>query len=335
MKRFVDRAKIKVIAGKGGDGAVSFRREKYIPKGGPDGGDGGDGGSVWIIADPSKNTLLDFRYKPVFKAKNGEPGKGKKMHGKKGEDLHIKVPVGTVIYDAFTNEPIADLDEPGKKILIAKGGKGGRGNARFATPVNRAPRFAERGEPGEEKELILELKLIADVGLVGLPNAGKSTLLARISAAKPKIAPYPFTTLIPNLGVVRVDELTSFVVADIPGLIEGAHRGIGLGDEFLRHIERTKLLVYLLDLSEDFKRHFKILREELGKYSEKLLEKPFIVAGNKIDLPDAREKIPIFEKTFKNYQSIVISAATGENVGKLVKLLARNLQNLKAIKCSQ
>ena len=293
MARFIDQVKIRVKAGDGGHGCVSFRREKFVPKGGPDGGDGGDGGDVILVADPQIHTLYDFYYKAEFKAENGKPGMGKKMKGKDGEDLILKVPVGTIVKDAETGEIIADLVKPGQRVILAKGGKGGKGNARFTTPTRQAPRIATPGTPGEEKTLILELKLIADVGLVGLPNAGKSTFLSRVSAAKPKIADYPFTTLHPNLGVVKLFDEKTFIIADIPGLIEGAHKGIGLGHDFLKHIERTRVLLYLLDASkgEEVLKDFEILKKELELFNPELLKKDYLIALNKIDLiPDYEER---------------------------------------------
>ena len=287
MARFVDRVKIYVKAGDGGPGCVSFRREKYVPRGGPDGGDGGDGGDVILLADPQLLTLYDFYHQVHFRAENGRPGQGKKMKGRDGEDLILRVPVGTVVMDAETGEVLGDLTEPYQTLVVARGGKGGRGNAHFATPTRQAPRFAEPGKPGEERWLILELKLIADVGLVGLPNAGKSTLLSRISAARPKIADYPFTTLEPNLGVVKLPEGETFVVADLPGLIEGAHKGVGLGHEFLRHIERTKVLLFVLSVDrEDLYADYQTLRKELELYNPALLQKDHLIAINKVDLLD-------------------------------------------------
>ena len=320
---FIDVAKIHLKAGKGGDGAVAFRREKYEPSGGPFGGDGGDGGSIILQGDEGIRTLMDFRYKRHYKAENGENGKTKKQYGRKGQDLILKVPVGTLVKDAETGKVIVDIKEHNQRFVIARGGRGGRGNAKFATPTRRAPRFAEPGEKGEERTVILELKLLADVGLVGFPNVGKSTILSILSDAKPKIANYHFTTLNPNLGVVRVDDEKSFVMADIPGLIEGAHEGAGLGLDFLRHVERTRLLVHVLDASgmegrdpiEDF---YKI-NEELFLYSEKLKEKPQIIVCNKMDLPEAKEWLEKIKEEFepKGYKIHPISAATGEGVQQL------------------
>ncbi len=320
---FIDVAKINLKAGKGGDGVVAFRREKYEPSGGPYGGDGGDGGNIIIIADEGIRTLMDFRYKRSYKAENGENGKTKKQFGKKGQDLILKVPVGTLVKDASTNKVIVDIKENGQTYVIVKGGKGGRGNAKFATPTRQAPRFAEPGSKGEEKDVILELKLLADVGLVGFPNVGKSTILSILSEARPKIANYHFTTLKPNLGVVKVDEEKSFVIADIPGLIEGAHEGAGLGHDFLRHVERTRVLVHVLDTSglegrdpiEDF---YKI-NEELVHYNSKLSEKLQIIAANKMDLSESEEWLTRIKKEFepKGYKIYPISAATGEGIAKL------------------
>src|SRR5215813_2360664 len=283
---FIDRAKIHVKGGDGGNGVTAFRREKFVPRGGPSGGDGGNGGSVYIESSEGVNTLLHFRYNPEHQAERGRHGEGSKRHGANGEDITLQVPVGTVITDELTGEVIHDFTCVGEKILIAAGGRGGRGNAQFASPVNRAPRHHEEGRVGQERRLTLELKLIADVGLVGLPNAGKSTLISRISAARPKIADYPFTTLEPNLGVVDLGDFKTFVVADIPGLIEGAHRGAGLGDRFLRHVERTRLLLHLIDAADPDREPidaYRVLRNELKLYDPSLLEKPEIIAFTKID----------------------------------------------------
>lgn len=339
MARFVDQAKIYVEAGNGGPGCVSFRREKYVPRGGPDGGDGGDGGDVILVADPQVHTLYDFYHQVHFKAENGKPGRGKKMKGKDGEDLILRVPVGTVVKDAETGEILGDLVKPGQTLVVARGGRGGRGNAHFATPTRQAPRFAEPGTPGEKRWLILELKLIADVGLVGLPNAGKSTFLSAVSSARPKIADYPFTTLEPNLGVVYLPDGETFVVADIPGLIEGAHRGVGLGHEFLRHIERTRVLLFILDISrgEEIKRDFELLREELRLYNPGLLEKPFLIALNKIDLLPEDErpgKIEELKALFSpDLRSIIypISAVTGEGIRPLLFVLAEKIKSIREV----
>ncbi|HCD09288.1 MAG: GTPase ObgE [Thermoanaerobacter sp.] len=320
---FIDTARIYIKAGDGGNGIISFRREKYVAYGGPDGGDGGKGGDVIFIADPNLSTLLDFKYRKKYIAQNGENGRGKNQYGKNGEDLYIKVPVGTLIINDETGEIIADLVKPNQKAIVLRGGKGGRGNAKFATPTLKTPRFAESGEKGKEMWVRLELKLLADVGLIGFPNAGKSTLLASCTRAKPKIANYPFTTLTPNLGVVE-HKGKSFVMADIPGLIEGAHRGEGLGHDFLRHIERTKMLIHVVDVSasegrdpiEDFEK----INEELKLYSERLLTLPQIVAANKIDIQSGKENFPAFEKEIKKrgYEVYPISALTKVGIDKLL-----------------
>lgn len=320
---FIDIAKINLKAGKGGDGAVAFRREKYEPAGGPYGGDGGDGGNIIIQGDEGIRTLMDFRYKRSYKAENGENGRTKKQFGKKGQDLILRVPVGTLVKDEETGKVIVDIKEHNQSFIIAKGGRGGRGNAKFTTSTRQAPRFAEPGIKGEEKNTILELKLLADVGLIGFPNVGKSTILSILSEAKPKIANYHFTTLTPNLGVVKVDEEKSFVIADIPGLIEGAHEGVGLGHDFLRHVERTKLLVHVLDSSgiegrnpiEDF---YKI-NEELTQYNPKLKDKLQIIAANKIDLPQSEEWIDKLKEEFEplGYKIFSLSAATMKGINEL------------------
>lgn len=325
---FIDRAKIYVKAGHGGSGCVSFRREKYIPKGGPDGGDGGRGGSVIIKANPNLSTLLDFQYQPHYRAQRGEHGKGSNKHGKNGKDKIIKVPLGTVIKDTQAGTIIGDLEHEGQFIIAAKGGRGGRGNARFVSATHQAPREWEPGEVVEEKILELELKLIADVGLVGLPNAGKSTLLSKLSAAKPKIADYPFTTLAPNLGIVKYRDVGSFGLADIPGLIEGAHAGKGLGIEFLRHVERTKILVVLIECtSNDLKADYFVLQEELRKYNPKLLEQPRIIALTKIDLCQSGNFLEI-EKTIGSY-ICKISSFTGDGLSELKDLIWKKLVDLR------
>jgi len=310
---FADTAEIKVKAGNGGHGCASFRREKFIPKGGPDGGNGGNGGSVIFEADENMNTLVNFVSKKHFSAKNGQAGQGRNKAGKHGEDMILKVPVGTLIYDKTTGGQIADLLEHGQQAIGAKGGLGGKGNSNFATSVRQAPDFAELGEPGEEKEIKMELKLIADVAIIGYPSVGKSTLISRISNARPKIADYPFTTLVPNLGVVKAGG-SDFVVADIPGLIEGAHKGKGLGVEFLKHIERTKILVHLLDITRDDLRHdYSKLNEELKLYSKELAKKPQIVVVNKIDtsIPEIEDEA---KKEFKKESPLFISAVSGEGI---------------------
>ncbi|MDP2167799.1 MAG: GTPase ObgE [Thermodesulfovibrionales bacterium] len=328
--RFVDYVGCRVKAGHGGKGSVSFRREKYIPKGGPDGGDGGRGGHVIFQADGQLNTLLDLRYKHLYEAENGEAGRKKKMHGKDGEDLIIRVPVGTIIKDALTNELIADMDAEGRQALVAKAGRGGLGNSHFATPTRQTPRYAQPGEEGEEQELIVELKLLADVGLIGLPNAGKSTLISVISSARPKIADYPFTTLTPNLGVVKVMDIRSFVVADIPGLIEGAHKGAGLGFQFLRHVERTSVLLHLVDVSVmtsgDPVESFKSVEKELALYSPALLEKPRAVSATKVDIKDGKklDRLSKYCKTNK-IDFFPISAVRNEGIEKLVLYLAKKV----------
>ena len=319
----IDRVEIYVKAGDGGNGVVSFRREKFVPLGGPDGGDGGNGGSVYLVGDEGVSTLLAFRYKKQFRAERGDHGKGKNMHGKRGEDLFIKVPLGTQVRlktEAGSGTLVADVVEHEQQILVAKGGKGGRGNTHFATATNQAPRTAEKGKPGEEKRLVLDLKLIADVGIIGYPNAGKSTLLSAVSQARPKIADYPFTTIEPVLGVVAMG-YQSFVAADIPGIIEGAHEGRGLGLDFLRHIERTKALIHLVDgSSEDPVADFKKVEAELVSYEPSLKERPRIIAVNKIDLPQVRARMPQLEREFQEMGMSVhfISGASGEGVRELM-----------------
>jgi len=329
--QFVDYAKIHVKAGDGGRGCVSFRREKYVPRGGPNGGDGGRGGHVLIRATSKLNTLLDFKYKREYKAERGGHGKGKNMNGKDGESLVIPVPVGTVIKNAETGGIIADLDSEGSLFVLAKGGRGGMGNAHFATPVRKAPRFAQPGEKGEERWLILELKLLADVGLIGLPNAGKSTLISVISSARPKIADYPFTTLIPNLGVVKMSNFKSFVVADIPGLIEGAHKGAGLGAQFLRHVERTSVLLHLIDVSNmaegDPVENFKKINRELELYSTALLEKQQAVVATKLDVVDKKRLDRLKEYCKINtIDFFPLSAVTGKGIKELLPYLAEKVE---------
>lgn len=320
---FFDKAKVFVKGGDGGNGAVAFRREKYVPLGGPNGGDGGAGGSVIFVADEGLRTLVDFRYQRHYKADRGEHGQGKGMHGRGAEDLIVRVPVGTVIKDSESGEFIADMVENGQRLEVASGGRGGRGNARFANATNKAPHLSEKGEPGEERWVNLELKLLADVGLVGFPNAGKSTLISRISAAKPKIADYPFTTIVPNLGVVRMPDGDSFVVADIPGLIEGAHQGAGLGHEFLRHIERTRILVHVVDISgsegRDPIEDFRAVNRELEAYNPALAKRPQIVAANKTDLPGAEINLERCKSEFgESYDIFPISAVTGDGLDPLL-----------------
>jgi GTPase len=318
--QFIDEARISVKAGDGGNGCISFRHEKYIPKGGPDGGNGARGGSVIIRADRQLNTLLDFKYKRSYRAERGENGRGKDQGGKSGKDEVIKVPCGTLVRDALKGKTIVDLLHDGDEFIIAHGGKGGRGNGEFATPTNQAPRFAEPGTPGEERELILELKLLADVGLVGFPNAGKSTLISVVSAAKPKIADYPFTTLTPNLGLVRYAGGSSFVIADIPGLIEGAHEGKGLGIQFIRHIERTRVLVFLVESnSEEPKKDYKILLNELASYNPAITKKKKIVALTKMDIVNETDKKKLVKIKFgRGVVTIPISAVSGEGLRELL-----------------
>lgn len=332
--QFIDYVKIHVKAGDGGRGCVSFRREKYVPRGGPNGGDGGKGGHVIIKATENLNTLLDLRYHHQYHAKRGEHGKGKNMHGKNADDLVIPVPVGTVIKDGETGDILADLDAGGKEAVVAKGGRGGLGNAHFATPTRQAPRFAQGGEEGEEKTLIIELKLLADVGLIGLPNAGKSTLISVISSARPKIADYPFTTLIPNLGVVKLEDFRSFVVADIPGLIEGAHRGVGLGFQFLRHVERTSMLLHLVDISvmstsDPVDDLFKI-NKELELYGETLTEKPQTVVATKLDIADKKRLDRLSQYCKDNMvEFFAVSAMTGKGTEKLIKYVSKKIEGLR------
>jgi GTP-binding protein len=325
---FIDYAEIEVAAGNGGDGAITFRREKYVPKGGPSGGNGGNGGNIILKADPNLFTLLDFRYKRKYKAQNGEPGGSSKKDGKFGEDVAIKIPVGTIVKNAETGKVIFDLNKAEQEVVLAKGGKGGKGNSNFATPTNQAPRKAEPGKEGESLRVILELKLIADVGLVGFPNAGKSTLISRISAAKPKIADYPFTTLTPNLGIVKYKEYKSFTVADIPGIIKGAHEGKGLGLKFLKHIERTRILLFLIDITSDnFQKDYDILFNELKSYSTKLAEKRKIISLSKADLSGDRDLRKIAKKKLKNSDSpiLIFSSATGKGIPELLDYLWNEL----------
>lgn len=318
--KFIDSAEIYVRSGDGGRGHISFRREKYVPKGGPDGGNGGKGGDIVFVASNDLNTLLDFHYKRKYTAENGKPGEKANRSGRDGKDLKIKVPIGTMIYNADTGELLADLTADKQQVVIAKGGRGGLGNANFATPTNQAPRFAQPGEPGVELNLRLELKLLADVGLVGFPNVGKSTLISVISAAKPKIADYPFTTLVPNLGVVKIDEYKSFVVADIPGLIEGASMGKGLGHQFLKHIERTRLLVFLLDInSENIIKDYEILSNELELYNIDLTYKPRIICISKCDTVDSQrlDEISKIIVDSRYPEQLLISSITQMNIEKL------------------
>lgn len=331
---FVDYTKIIIKSGDGGNGAVSFRREKYVAAGGPDGGDGGKGGDIYFIVDPDSNTLIDFRYNKKFKAKNGENGSGAHKYGKSGEDLLIKVPKGTVVKDAETGKILADLSEEGEKKLILPGGRGGKGNSHFATSTRQVPRFAQDGEKGLEKEVVLELKLLADVGLIGFPNVGKSTLLSRVTAATPKIANYHFTTLFPNLGVVKSEYGDSFVIADIPGVIEGASEGVGLGLQFLRHIERTRLLLHIIDCSgtegRDPVSDFNIINNELKKYSEKLAQRKQIIVASKIDVMQDDTGYKALEKIAKenSIEIFKISAVTGEGLKELFSYVSKILKTL-------
>src|SRR5438128_1665884 len=336
---FYDHTKIYVKAGDGGNGSIHFRREKFVPFGGPDGGDGGRGGSIYMQASCNLNTLIDYRYRQHFKATSGGAGARQKKHGSKGEDLILTVPCGTVIRDAETNELIADLVDEGQLVMVARGGRGGLGNVHFATATHQAPREAQRGEPGEERWLLLELRLVADVGLVGYPNAGKSTLLSVVTAAAPKIADYPFTTLSPNLGVVTIgqpgsgDEF-SFVLADIPWLIEGAAQGVGLGHEFLRHIQRTRLLIHLLDgaaFESDLWQNFQAINQELREYDERLATRPQIVVLNKMDLPEAQERWPALKAKAEaaGYPVFAISAAAHQGTDELMQYAARRLQEIR------
>jgi GTP-binding protein len=334
---FVDEVDIHVQAGSGGNGCLSFRREKFVPRGGPDGGDGGSGGSVYIVATPTKNTLVDFRFHPEFKARRGQHGQGSNKTGQTAGDLDIAVPIGTLVFEKDSEgnlNLLADLAEEGQRVLVAQGGRGGRGNARFVSSTNRAPRRTESGGEGEEKQLQLQLKLIADVGLIGFPNAGKSTLISRISAARPKIAGYPFTTLVPNLGVVTLSDNRSFVVADVPGLIKGAHRGSGLGHQFLRHIERTKVLVHLVDVSGASGREpvddFDTILDELKRFSPAVAAKPQIVVANKMDAVDDPDRVQALERHVRTIRLkpdtvkrklpfLKISGATGQGVDALLE----------------
>ena len=328
--QFIDKAKIKISSGKGGNGVVAWRREKYVDKGGPAGGDGGKGGSVYLVADEGLSTLLDFTYRSIFKADNGENGFKKSMHGKSAKDLYIKVPAGTLVKDLKTGNIIADLTEHNQTVLVAKGGRGGRGNTHFCTPQNRAPQYCEPGEPGIERELQLELKLIADVGLLGLPNAGKSTFISRVSAAKPKIADYPFTTIVPNLGVVRKSDGGGYVIADIPGLIEGASEGVGLGHDFLRHVERCRFLLHIVDGTEENPvQNYKIINEELKKYSEKLANLYQVVAINKIDSIESGRLDELTGEFAKlGVNPYLISAVTGENIQQIKNELENKVNSI-------
>ncbi|HEV3200098.1 MAG TPA: GTPase ObgE [Bryobacteraceae bacterium] len=325
---FIDEARILVKAGDGGNGCLAFRREKYVPRGGPSGGDGGHGGDVTLVADPHENTLLKYRYNPEHKAQRGRHGEGSNKTGAEGHSIDLDVPVGTVVYDEATGERLFDFTEPGQRFIVARGGRGGKGNARFATSTHQAPTEHEPGRPGDEKRLRLELKLLADVGLVGFPNSGKSTLISRISAARPKIADYPFTTLEPNLGVVQLENFRSFVVADIPGLIEGAHLGHGLGIQFLRHIERTRLLAHLVDVSESSGRDpvddFETVMRELASFSEDLVRKPMIVLATKMDAAQDPQRVAKLRSLAeeRGLPFFEISSATGQGIDALKHAMA-------------
>ncbi|NLW02011.1 MAG: GTPase ObgE [Clostridiaceae bacterium] len=334
---FIDVAEVYLKAGDGGNGAVSFRREKYIPSGGPDGGDGGDGGNIIFKVDMGLRTLVDFRYMRKYVAPNGEKGGGKKCSGRSGEDLVVRVPLGTLVKDRETGRIIADLSREGQEEIIARGGKGGWGNQHFATSTRQAPNFARSGTPGEERWVVLELKLLADVGLIGFPNVGKSTLLSVVSAARPKIADYHFTTLTPNLGVVSVGEGASFVMADIPGLIEGAHRGTGLGHQFLRHIERTRLLIHVVDISEadgrDAISDVDVINRELEMYNQELAKRPQIIAANKVDAVTDKSRLERFKNGMESrgYRVFAISAATGKGVDELIRYAYERLKDIPPV----
>ena len=330
--KFVDEARIEVRAGDGGRGALSFRREKYVPRGGPDGGDGGRGGSISLVARSNRNTLTEFRYHPRFRAERGRHGEGSQRTGRDGENLYLSVPVGTVVFDEKTDELLGDLGHEGDELLVAKGGRGGRGNAHFATATDRAPRRFEEGHPGVERRLRLELRSLAEVGLVGFPNAGKSTFIRSVSAARPKVAAYPFTTLSPHLGVVDLEDGDGFVIADVPGLIPGAHRGAGLGHRFLRHLMRTGLLVYFIDVSDASGRDpvgdLECLMEEVARYGQGLDEKPALVAANKVDILSETSRLMLLEGTVQKLglEFSAVSAATGDGVERLVHAIARRLR---------
>ncbi|KYD10887.1 GTPase ObgE [Heyndrickxia sporothermodurans] len=328
---FVDQVKIFVKGGDGGNGMVAFRREKYVPKGGPAGGDGGRGADVIFVVEEGLRTLMDFRYQRHFKADRGEHGMSKGQHGRGAEDMVVKVPPGTVVIDDDTKEIIADLTKHGERAVVAKGGRGGRGNIRFATPANPAPEISENGEPGQERYIVLELKVLADVGLVGFPSVGKSTLLSIVSAAKPKIAEYHFTTIVPNLGVVETEDGRSFVMADLPGLIEGAHEGVGLGHQFLRHIERTRVIVHVIDMSglegRDPYQDYVTINQELKEYNLRLMERPQIIVANKMDMPDAEENLAKFKEQLKeDYPIYPISAITRQGLRDLLFAIADLLE---------
>ncbi len=339
MSTFVDQVRIQVTAGQGGNGACSFRREKYVPRGGPDGGDGGHGGSVVVMASTRLSTLLDLRYQKHYEAENGQPGGGSNCHGRTGADVTIPVPVGSMIFDDDTQELLADLTAEGETCVVAQGGRGGKGNSNFATSTNRVPTHFEPGTPGEARTLRIELKLLADVGLVGYPNAGKSTLISAISSARPKIADYPFTTLTPNLAVVRWTEEQSFVIADIPGLIEGAHEGKGLGFQFLRHVERTSLLLHIIDVSEwapdDPITSFEVMRRELTAYDEALACRPFAVVGSKVDVKGNGERLERLRKYCQRRKLpfFAISAATREGLDEFIRYVGQQVERLRTTPC--
>lgn len=333
---FVDQVKISLKAGDGGNGITAYRREKYVPFGGPAGGDGGKGASVVFEVDEGLRTLLDFRYQRHFKASKGENGQSSNMHGKNAEDLVLKVPPGTIIKNVETDEVLADLVEDGQRAVVAKGGRGGRGNSRFATPRNPAPDFSEKGEPGEELDVSLELKLLADVGLVGFPSVGKSTLLSIVSKAKPKIGAYHFTTIKPNLGVVSTPDQRSFVMADLPGLIEGASDGVGLGHQFLRHVERTKVIVHMIDMSGSEGREpiedYKVINQELAAYEQRLEDRPQIVVANKMDLPESQDNLNLFkEEIGEDVPVIPVSTITRDNIDQLLYAIADELEEYKDV----
>jgi GTP-binding protein len=334
---FIDEAKIFVSAGDGGRGCVSFRREKFVPKGGPDGGDGGKGGDIILQVDPNLSTLLDFRYQRRYSAERGAHGRGSDQKGRDGSDAVIRMPLGTVVRLADSEVVLADLIRHDQRFIAAHGGRGGRGNTRFKSPTDQAPRRADSGQPGEMRWLSLELKLLADVGLIGLPNAGKSTLLRRISAARPKIAPYPFTTIVPQLGIVRLREERSCVVADIPGLIEGAHEGKGLGHQFLRHIERTRLVIHLVDMTapgeDDPMMNFETITRELEAYESRLAEKPQLVVATKMDMPSAKQAWERFEPAIaaRGLPVLAISAVTGEGIGTVLDQIDRELVTIGSV----
>jgi GTP-binding protein len=336
MASFIDEARIHLKAGDGGNGSAAFRREKFVPKGGPSGGDGGSGGSVVLVVDEGLSTLLDYRYRTQYKASSGEAGGNKDMYGRGGADLVLRVPAGTQVYDDATGALIGDLKRHGERFVAARGGRGGRGNRHFVTPTDRAPRRAEPGHPGEERTVRLELKLLADVGLLGFPNVGRSSLIARVSAARPKVADYPFTTLVPHLGVVRLSGDRAFVLADVPGLIEGAHKGAGIGHRFLRHLERTRLLVHVLEVSAAPGRSpladHAALREELRLFEEGLARRKEIVVLNKIDLPEVRRQLKRLQAAFarRGLELLGASAATGEGLPELLESIHRNLTQMRA-----